>query len=351
MSFDRIWQYPFELNFPDYSRGIQTQGWGLDRMTVTDDDPFTGDESIYDAGTDRMFTGHGWSPGLDDFRMNMAWKSGGALNNTPYIWAAYVAGNGASNTPDIDVLWHQNELTFQLRVSGVIVDEVSMVQWPHATPYMKNYNSIGVHYLGGTSFDMWFNGQQVFNYVDAGVPSDVEFVGSAWCSASGWVRIQIDDWYFDECAAEASVIPPTYRFLYSNTNADGTSQDWASKNGGNDYEEVDDAEIDDDDTYVWIGSSGSLEMFNTANITLLDGHSIVAAIPVAVARKGTAILASQLQMAVDNGVDAIDYSTAKDLNTWYYETWGRYPLDPAGAGWTESTFNSNEFGMRTQGTV
>lgn len=351
MSFDRIWQYPYELNYPDNTRGQQIIGWSLDPVAVTTNDPFTGDRSIYDSGPTRLFIGHSWSPGIDDWRFGLAFKSNTSSTNEATLFLAYAAGEGATGTPSIDVRWIRDEMSLVMRVAGAEVDRISTVQSQYASVFERQYMHIGIHYLGGTSIDMWVNGHQVFNYVDAGVPTDIEFVGGFWSGPVGWHRYMVDDWYFDACAGEASVVPPGYRFLYSNTNADGTLQDWANKNGGDDYEEVDDTEIDDDDTYVWIGNSNSLEMFNTANITVPDGHNIVAAIPVAVARKGTAILASQLQMAVDNGVDAIDYSTAKDLNTWYYETWGRYLLDPAGAPWVEATFNSNEFGMRTQGTV
>jgi hypothetical protein len=350
MAYVRQWQFPYELNYPGNGRGQFTQG-GSDYLNETTTDPFTGDRSIYDSSVNRMFSGMAFEPGLDEFRWAYTLKS---LTNVSdyYLCGHYAAGNGGTSTPDLHVIWDSAEYSYKLFVAGIQRDEVSaLTMQNYANLNLRTFNHIGFHSIDSTRFVMYINGQEIFNYANAIVPGDIEFAGAGYVAGSGTYGQIIDDMYFDTAVGESAEIPPMYRFLYSNTNGDGTSQDWASKSGGTDWSEVDDSEIDDDDSYVWIGSSGSDEFFNTTNITVPDGHSIVAAIPVAVARKGTASLGSQLQMATDNGVNPTDYGTAKDLATWYFETWDRFENDPAGNPWSQVNFNSAEFGMRTQGTV
>jgi hypothetical protein len=349
MAFVRKWQYPFELNFDDDIRGKQFTGWNT-TWPEASDDPFTGDRALRKSGVCRNYFGRSiGSPGTDDVRGAFAWRSNLSSDSAGNILALYSEGDGYQNE-SLSVNFYKNEGSVKLWVGGIVRQEVSVMELQHANLYHRDYSHIGFHNIGGSRFVMWINGEPIIDYTNAIVPSDIEFVGTGASSPTGWTPyLRIDDFYIDTAVGESIAIPPTYRFMYSNTNGDGTSQDWASKSGGSDYQEVDDTVIDDDDSYVWIGSSGSPEWFNTTNLTILDGHSIIAAIPVAVARKGTATLDSELQLGCDDGTTV--YGTAQNLSTWYAEVWDRFTTDPSGAGWTQTSFNANEFGMRTQGTV
>jgi hypothetical protein len=138
--------------------------------------------------------------------------------------------------------------------------------------------------------------------------------------------------------------------MMSLTNADGHDQNWAGyPNSGSDYEKVDESGVDDEDTYVWTPSSNSIEMFDTTDITVPNGHSIVSAIPWVLARKRDVSQASQIRMKVYDGsyADGSD----KDLPGFYAEVWDRFETDPSAAPWAQATFNSAEFGFETRGTV
>jgi hypothetical protein len=128
-------------------------------------------------------------------------------------------------------------------------------------------------------------------------------------------------------------------------------QDWAGYPvAGDDYTKVDDPSVDDDDSYLWIGSANSVEMFNTANITLPLNHSIVSAIPWCLGRKGNVALDSEIRLVADDGVAVTDGADQK-LPGFYAEVWERMLLDPQSATWDETSFNACEFGMETRGTV
>ena len=157
--------------------------------------------------------------------------------------------------------------------------------------------------------------------------------------------------YLEAVPGEAMGVPPSYRYLNSVTDADGTVQDWAKyPNSGNDFDKVDDSGVDDEDTYVIAFTANSKEMFDTADITLPVQHTIVSAIPWTLARKRNVKVASQMRLRADDGVATID-GADQNLPGFYAELWERMLLDPQSAAWDQTSFNACEFGMETRGTV
>ncbi len=348
MAYERLFQDGYELHYPDDKeapRGLYLAGQ-LDVPRISTVDPKTGDKGIRIFGSQRGGWGYYWSPGIDDIRFGIAMATRGVAFDADFIQII----KSGQDYPAVLVRWMEDEYRLDLYVDDVKQDEISIFAMNQN--FMKNeYFHVGVHHIGGTSVTVTIDGQTWLEYTDASVPDAVEGVLAGKCSSVGWgVYARFDDFYIDSAIGESKEIPPSYQYLASVADGDGTLQDWAAKTGGaDDYEEVDDDEIDDDDTHVRTPSSNSQEFFTTANITLPPGYNIVSAIPHAIARKGTATKNSQLQMGCYNGVE--NYGTAKDLATWYFHTWNRFTDDPSSNPWSEATFNSNEFGMRTQGTV
>jgi len=340
MAFTRAWQYPFGLNFTQPRNQILD---GNKHWSQTGTLPYTGNYCMRAAGQ-RDGIGYAWDTALANIRGNFILKYEWTYPDA-YLLRTYVYDQTA---PGIEVRIMAYEFRADLYIDGVKVDEVSLTGFPQLLMNLQ-FVSVGFFIEGGTRFLITVNGQTLFDYVNINVPATTDAVFICGnISGAGWYGyIYLDDIYFDDAAGEVPSIPPTYRFLTSGVNGDGTNQDWAAYGGGLDYQQVDDLGVDDDATHIWINATAQTEMFNVANPTIPDGYSITAAIPHWVGRRGQANQASQIQGATFDGV--FGYGTAKDLPLWYTEMFDRFPLDPSGMAWSSASFNAAEFGFRTQG--
>jgi len=347
MSVVRQGQYPFEQEWNDGNRGLEIEQGTQDTWATSAVNPYTGSESIRISGSHR--SGFGFTcPVTDDVRaaffMSHAWT------RTDGDWIQFFkSGQGDAG---LAIKWMKDEYRFDLYTDGVKRQEFGMFDTPIWEFLQEGqWCSHGFHLLGGSRFVYTIDGVAMIDYTNANVPDSIEAFWVGKLSSTGWgASLSIDDLYMDLVVGESYSVPPSYRFMMSVVDADGITQDWAGfPAGGNDYTKVDDAEPDDDDTCVWTPSTNSPEDFNTADITLPDDHSIVAAIPWAIARKGDASRASQIRLRAYDGsyTDGAD----QDLPTWYYELWERMTTDPSSNPWTESNFNSAEFGVQSRGTV
>lgn len=80
-----------------------------------------------------------------------------------------------------------------------------------------------------------------------------------------------DDWYVcDDSGSVNNDFLGDRRVQTLFPNADGTTNDFTTANGGNNYEEVDDTDIDDDTTYVESGTSGHRDLYNFENLVAAD---------------------------------------------------------------------------------
>jgi len=340
MAFTRAWQYPFGLNFTQPRNQMLD---GDNDWSQTGILPYTGSYCIRGYGNLNGI-GYAWDTALANIRGNCILKHEWSRPN-PYLIRTYVYDQTA---PGIEVQIMTAEFRADLYIDGVKVDEVSLMGFPQLLMNLQ-FVSLGFFIEGGTRFLITINGLTLFNYVNVGVPATTDAVFLCGVlGGSGWFGyIYLDDIYFDDATGEVPTISPTYRFLTSGVNGDGTLQDWASYGGGADYLQVDEADVDDDATHIWINATAQTEMFNVTNPIIPDGYGITAAIPHWVGRRGQANQASQIQGVTFNG--AFGYGTVKNLPLWYTEMFDRFSLDPSGAAWSSASFNAAEFGFRTQG--
>ena len=344
MSIVRVGQYPFEMNYVEADqadRGLWVEGGDLYVFGEDNNEPYTGDRSLYFSSRQNQGMGFPF-PVSDDVRCGWNWWRKNLSDGT--FFAMNEAGNP---TPLLQMYWNVTEQYLDLIVNGGVVQTANLVEHPNFFDYDR-WSSHGFHVIGGSRIVYTVDGDTVFDYSDAGVPTGYE---ALWAFTNfGWGVTSVDDFWVEIVAGEAYAVPPTYRYLNSVVDADGLSQDWAAYPvGGDDYEKVDDINVDDDATYVWIGSANSVEMFNSANITLPLHHSIVSAIPWCLGRKGNISLASQLRMKADDGT--VWSGADQNLPGFYAEVWERMLLDPSSATWTDTNFNACEFGFETRGTV
>lgn len=353
MAITRIGQYPFEQNYPQTpaeqkDRGLYQRYGDIYTFGESASNPYTGSRSL--AFTSKANAGFGWPipGGSDDLRGGFFWAADFWGASLSQVLMLYESDN---TTPLLEVDVRTDEAYIDLLINGVSVQKANLANFAHFMDIREIYCHHGWHVIGGSRFVYTIDGVAALDYTDAGVPTGYEYV---WhCESATWgFTNYIDDMYLEDVAGESYAVPPSYRYMMSIADGDGTIQGWAKypNDAMPDYLAVDDTGVDDEDTYVWIGSANDAEMFDTADVTLPLHHSVVSAIPWALARKRDVTKASQLRMVADDGVGTTNGSD-QNLPGWYAELWERMLLDPQSNPWSESTFNSCEFGFESRGTI
>ena len=352
MSVTRAGQYPFEIVYPavdEKNRGLEIQSGGpADILNVDNSEPYTGVRAVHHTGVLRSGIGITF-PATDDVECAMTVNHDWAFSGSHPFFRMEKSGQSA---PAIHITLTATTLTWGLYIDGVNVQNYPMFD---AVPWeffqgKRRWTSHGFYCIGGSRFVYTIDGLPIIDYNDAGVPGDIEAIWFLDTAGSGWNVMRMDDFYINLVPGESYAVPDTLRFVPSMVDADGGTQDWASfPVGPDDWTAVDDATVDDDDTFNWTPSTNSPQNYNTANITLPADHDIVAAVPFAVCRRGDASRASQIRLRTRNG--AYQNGSDQNLPLWYTEVWDRFPLNAAGNPWTEALFNAEEFGAQSRGTV
>jgi hypothetical protein len=354
VAITRIGQYPFEMNYPQSpaqsDRGLYQRAGDIYTFLEGDTEPFTGDRSLqFDSRAD---DGFGWPiPGAaDDLRCGWFWNAKFGTSTSIYIKLE----ESDNTTPLLAVRQDNDKQIIELMVNGAVVQQANWIDFPHFMDSRGVYCHHGFHVIGGSRFVYTIDGESVLDYTDVSVPTAYEYM---WLmeSLSWGITNYIDDVYLEDVAGESYAVPPSYRYFPSLVDADGGTQGWAGyPNSGNDYEKVDDPGVDDEDTYVWIGAAGAVEMFDTsaisADVAPLGIYTFVSAIPWCLARKRDVSKASQIRMKADDGV-AITSGSDQNLPGFYAEVWDRFLLDPQSNTWTVGNFDACEFGFESRGTI
>lgn len=168
---------------------------------------------------------------------------------------------------------------------------------------------------------------------------------------SSWTNYAyVDDFYVDSCVGEADAPPPGRRFLFSLADGAGAAAGWTPLSGTN-ISNVDENPNDEDATYVKALSADLVDSYETADVTLPADHGIAAVIPVAVARKTEAGVASSLKLLAYDGANTA-LGAEQQLSTSYGLVWERMATQPDGSSWgsTPDDFNAAEFGVKSAGT-
>ena len=352
MAIVRIGQYPFEMNYPQTpaqaDRGLYKMDGDQRTYGEGSSNPYTGSRSLQFSSRQDYGIGFLLPGGEDDVRGAFF----AALDHryiADYILMQMYESNNA--TPLLQVSFLRSTSVMELEINGSVVQQANLVEFPHFFDSRVLYTNHGFHVIGGSRFVYYIDGVAALDYTNVAVPSAYEYVFFLMADGTGWGTSYVDDMYVESVAGEAMGVPPSYRYLMSVADADGTLQDWAGfPVAGSDYTKVDDTDVDDEATYVIAVSPNSVEMFNTADITLPASHSIISAIPWTLAMKRNVKKASQMRLLADDGI-AVTNGSDQDLPGFYAELWERMLLDPQSAAWDETSFNACEFGMESRGTV
>lgn len=249
------------------------------------------------------------------------------------------------------VYWNQADNSLKLDVNSVNQDSVVATTQTFST--VDTWHKIGITYLANatTGFvNVYVNGTKVLTFTgNTGTSATgIYFGGNVEATAHGWASTAyIDDFYVDTSDGDSDAVPPYRKFAFQAVNGAGSLTNWTPNTGTN-YQAVDDAGNNDGDTtYVYANASGQQDSYNTANYTLTGSDTIVAVIPIAVAKKTNAGVASTLKLGNYNGTAAL--SAEKSLTTSYAPYWERFTTDPSTSAWSETTVNSNEVMIESAG--
>lgn len=127
--------------------------------------------------------------------------------------------------------------------------------------------------------------------------------------------------------------------------ADGSNVDFTRSGGVSDYENVDEALIDGDTSYLHSNTSGHQVTLNLADITLTGGQSIKAVQACMGVMKSDAGYRQVKVMAKSGVTESLGVIQTAPSGEYHFQT-EVWEVDPdTAAAWTESGFNAAEFGL------
>ena len=162
----------------------------------------------------------------------------------------------------------------------------------------------------------------------------------------------LDDLFIDDITNESDGVVPDYRFEYITPEAPSGNYSQCMGSDGNqvnNFELVDDQPHDGDATYVEANAINKKDTYNMTTFTLDDGWGITAVIPVAIAKKSDAGVATQVAMMTRYDVDDT-IGDAQDLPESYGYMWERIVNCPGETGWTQAQLDAVEVGFEGRGT-
>ena len=171
-----------------------------------------------------------------------------------------------------------------------------------------------------------------------------------WSMGSGGEITVVDDLYWDDTTGEAAPAPPPdLRFFPVTVNGNGAYSQLTGSDGNStdNYLLVDEIPDDADATYVGSDIPGLRDSYAMSSVTLEPGWAAQAVIGLAQARKLAAEGGLQAKLFVRYGGANLDAAAAA-LGTSYGLTTARFPLDPAGNGWGQTSIDGLELGIATE---
>ena len=310
--------------------------------SVLGTDPKTGSYSIYNGGG---------PAGAGDYFPESAQIRGGAWmkHNGTLTPVHILVATGNDDVFPVDLIYDSEKDELTLKVDDVAQDSIAAAQ-----AGFRHYNTwyhLGYNIESGSHASIYLNGRQILT-ASPGPTADMDGMYWLYAVSTGWNSWTIlDDIYadYDVAGGQADAAPPSPRFIYSNTDGVGTNAEWTPLVGSN-WQEVDDPVPDDDATYNEALSAPLLDTHNTGSISVPVHHSVEAAIPIAISKK-LSPAASTLKLVVYDGASTKKSAVALGVPMDYDPVWDRFDTDADGDPWTESEFNSSEFGYESAGTI
>ncbi|MFN8493142.1 MAG: hypothetical protein U0350_36400 [Caldilineaceae bacterium] len=285
------------------------------------------------------------------FFINHAGTSGTSASAKPVLLFLAPSSSSAHY-----VVWNTNTGNLEMYVNAVQVATYAVSggfsttnTWFHVGFTFKAHASAGY-------FTLYLNGVAILTY--SGNTTNTNGIvavltgGVLVSQTATWANsMYIDDIWVDDDSGGADVAPASKRFLWSLANGAGASAQFTPLASTNISQVSDSGAPDDDTSYVYASAANLTDLYNTTDIAVPAGYAIIAAIPVAWAKRTNAAVASQLNLKAYDGANTETSPSAKTPTTTYGPVWDRFTTAPDGStAWTQTGFNSAQFGFASAGS-
>lgn len=246
-----------------------------------------------------------------------------------------------ASTVAVEVRWNASAGNVEMWIDGSKVEEGSAAAC--GVSATNTWMHIGLVYINGGSCTFYVDGLAKLTYSGTlAYYIDEAYIGGQWASTA-----YFDDFYIDG-GITVDTAPPADRFLFSAITGAGSVDDWTPTGAANNYDCVNDTTPDDDTTYVLSDAADQVDLYATGDITVPDGYSIRAAIPIVLAK----VTASgpQVKLVAADGTNTNVESAAKTPGTSYGYVWESMVEAPSEEAWTQTLFNAATFGIKSAGS-
>lgn len=270
--------------------------------------------------------------------------------------------NTVDSTIGLIAGFQYNDSNIQIPFSSIAFSLGPTDTWLHigATFYLSATNGFVSLYIDGLQVASWTGNTVIYskNSTVANTSIDGVYAHGAitsWpqLSMSGsWTNYSyIDDLYVDKWDNSSGLVDapvPLRRFLYAFPNGAGTYSQWTPSANSN-WQNVDEIPPNNDTDYNKATIAGLKDTYQYSNITLPPDHAIRAVIPTAYARKTDAGVDSRIRFVSKTGSTEMT-GDSMFLPVSYGFVSQRFEKQPDGISpWTETAFNSAEFGIESSG--
>lgn len=249
------------------------------------------------------------------------------------------------------VRWNNNTNVLELVVANSVVTSVGAATAGFTTTDQWYHCGLTVFANGSTGWaSFYLDGVQQLTGTSLNTSTAISAVYCGGSTLNGWANYAyFDDMYVDSASSEDDAAPQLKRFLWGIANGNGTTSEWVGSDGNStdNYQLVDDAPPDGDTTYVYTQTTAKTDLYAMGNVTVPTGYSLVAAIPVVMAKRAGST--EQVQLLAYDGANTTT-GTAQDPAASYAPVWERMTTQPDGTDWNETDFNAMQFGVKSAGT-
>lgn len=257
-----------------------------------------------------------------------------------------------TGSSEILLSYDSDDNLVRLKVGGSTV--ASDTPGNFGIPTTGVWYGIGIHVYRDASagvVSVYVGGVQKLTYAgNTGTYTNGVFIGGEE-SANAWITpTTIDDFYFDySTSSEVDLPPPSYRYDMIRPTADGTPTDWVCSTGSDNYANVDDTTPDDDSTYNSATAIDVVDEYALTDYTLATGYVISSVIPLARAKKTSAVTDAQIALGLDQG-GTEEYGSGQSIGTTYGYIFDRFTDDPNNNAWTDARVDSIKLQVKSTGT-
>ena len=349
MSWTRVFTSGFELNTSEEYDVLATNGSGTPNPSTTK--AHTGTYSLRHI-TNSLPAGHTFKDGTKSLVRCACYIN---HNGVAAVTGKAIIFSVRQTSAFTGVVWNASTNEIEIILADSVVATVDAVSsgfsatdtWKHIGLIFYNDSSSGFisFYLEGEKILTYTGNTNIGNAVGC-------YTGGRLTTTSTWnSSAYFDDFLVDHGSGEADECPPSFKYYWAITNANGTFNEWTASGAASNYQAVDDpAANDGDTTHVYAESSGLKEYYGLNIPTLPAGYTINGVVVTIMGKRTNAGIASDIAPYIyEDGVGS-SFVAQITPTTAYKPVQGYFLKDVSNAVWTAAKLADTEFGFQSAGT-